>query len=47
MATARILSLIDGQRSLADLAQALGAELGVEPPLLHEPLRQVLQSLLC
>lgn len=44
--SAGALSLIDGTRSLRDLAEALGAELGVEPQRLVEPLRGLLLNLL-
>jgi uncharacterized protein YbaR (Trm112 family) len=44
--SAGALSLIDGARSLVDLAYALGEELGVEPARLVEPLRGLLLNLL-
>lgn len=44
--SAGALSLIDGDRSIVDLADALGAELGIEPARLVEPLRGLLLNLL-
>ncbi|HEX2874921.1 MAG TPA: hypothetical protein VHP33_26905 [Polyangiaceae bacterium] len=44
--SAGALSLIDGARSITDLAEALGAELGIEPRRLLEPLRGLLLTLL-
>lgn len=44
--SAGALSLIDGARSITDLAEALGGELGVEPQRLIEPLRGLLLTLL-
>lgn len=44
--SAGALSLIDGHRSIVDLAGALGAEVGVEPARLVEPLRGLLLNLL-
>ena len=44
--SAGAISLIDGERSVSDLAIALGNELGVEPLRLIEPLRSLLLTLL-
>lgn len=44
--SAGALSLIDGTRSIVDLAEVLGVELGVGPARLVEPLRGLLQTLL-
>jgi hypothetical protein len=44
--SAGALSLIDGARSITDLAEALGGELGVDPQRLIEPLRGLLLTLL-
>lgn len=44
--SAGALSLIDGERSITDLAEALGDELGVDPQRLIEPLRGLLLTLL-
>jgi N2227-like protein len=45
MFTTGVLSLIDGTRSIADVAQALGAAWGVEPGRLHDELRAFLARL--
>lgn len=44
--SAGALSLIDGTRSVVDLADALGGELGIRPERLVEPLRSLLLTLL-
>lgn len=44
--SAGALSLIDGERSITDLAEALGGELGIEPQRLLAPLRGLLLTLL-
>lgn len=45
MFTTGVLSMIDGTRSIADVAQALGAAWGVEPGRLHDELRAFLGRL--
>jgi hypothetical protein len=45
MFTTGVLSMIDGTRSIADVAQALGAAWGVEPARLHDELRAFLARL--
>lgn len=44
--SAGALSLIDGERSIVDLAEALGNELGIEPARLVTPLKSLLLTLL-
>jgi hypothetical protein len=45
MFTTGVLSLIDGNRSIVEVAQALGAAWGVEPGRLHDELRVFLAKL--
>jgi len=44
--SAGAISLIDGTRSIVDLAEALGHELGIEPQKMIEPVRTLLVTLL-
>ena len=45
MLTSGLMSLIDGERSMVDVARALGAEWGVEPGRLQDELRAFLVKL--
>ena len=45
MFTAGVLSMIDGQRSIVDVARDLGAAWGVEPARLQDELRAFLARL--
>jgi hypothetical protein len=43
--TSGVLSMIDGTRSIVDVARALGTAWGVEPARLHDELRVFLARL--
>jgi hypothetical protein len=45
MFTTGVLSMIDGTRSIVDVARALGKAWGIEPARLHDELRAFLARL--